>query len=95
MKRSVEQLDVERLEHLLSRREAGELRVRKYGSSLIVEVGPKTDAVKCLRFERDTVHLWRLSIADHRGRWEKTPYRATLSELLDLVFDQFSWVMSR
>lgn len=70
------------------------LRARKYGTSVIVESGPKDDAIKHLRFRRDTVHLWALDIADHRGKWERTPFRGNLDDALALVVDSFPWVLA-
>ena len=45
---------------------------------MIVESGPKKGAHKHIRVRRDTVHLWLVDIANHRGQWEKTPLRGTV-----------------
>jgi hypothetical protein len=81
------------VERLLHARALPHLRARKYGSAVIVESGPQADPVKHLRLRRDTVHLWLLDMADHRGRWERTPYRALLEELITLVVDTFPWTL--
>lgn len=70
------------------------LRARKYGSTVIVESGPKDRPFKHFRLRRDTVHLWRLDMAGHGQRWEKTPFRAPLDELVDLVVDSFPWMLT-
>ena len=44
------------------------------------------------RLRRDTVHLWSLDMPGHSGRWERTPFRGQRVELVDLLFEQFSWV---
>lgn len=70
------------------------LRARKYGTSVIVESGPAADPVKHLRLRRDTVHLWRLDVATHTGRWEATPFRAQLQELVTIVVESFPWTLT-
>ena len=69
------------------------LRARKYGAAVIVESGPTTDPMKHFRLRRVTVHLWVLDIADHRDRWERTPYREQLKVLVKLVVDEFPWIL--
>jgi hypothetical protein len=32
-------------------------------------------------------------MADHRGRWEPTPFRGSLDELVTLVADSFPWTL--
>jgi hypothetical protein len=81
------------VEQLLHARGLPHLRARKYGAAVLVESGPKDDPVKHLRFTRDAVHLWTLDIANHRGRWERTPYRDSLDELITLVADAFPWTL--
>ncbi len=81
------------VERLLHARQLAHLRARKYGAAVIVESGPKDDAYKHLRLTRDTAHLWSLDIANHRGRWERTPFRASLEEVVALVADSFPWTL--
>jgi hypothetical protein len=83
--------DVERRFH---DRGFAHLRARKYGTTVIVESGPTSDPVRHLRLQRDTVHLWILEFADHRGRWERTPFRASLNELVAMVAGQFPWTVA-
>jgi hypothetical protein len=71
------------------------LRVRRRGDLLTLESGPKDNPFPHARFRRDTVHLWRLEMpAGGSKRWEKTPMRASLDELLDQVIDSFPWILS-
>lgn len=81
------------VERLLHARDLPHLRARKYGATVIVESGPRDDAYKHLRLTRDGVHVWFLHIADHRGRWEPTPFRGSLDELVTLVADTFPWTL--
>ena len=69
------------------------LDVRKYGSKLIIESGPDEDRIPHARRQRDTVHLWLLDV--HGGRrWERTPFRATMDELVEALADVFGWVLA-
>jgi hypothetical protein len=81
------------VERLLHARDFAHLRARKYGATVIVESGPANDAYKHLRFTRDGVHVWQLHIANHRGRWEFTPFRGPLDQLVTLVADALPWTL--
>ena len=81
------------VERLLHARKLSHLRARKYGTTVIVESGPKDDPVKHLRLTRQGTQLWLLDIADHRGRWERTPDRGSPEELITLVVEQFPWTL--
>ena len=70
------------------------LRVRKHGAAIVIESGPKGDAFKHARLVRDTTTLWGLEIADHRGRWGHTGMRATRSELVNTLVQEFGWVLT-
>lgn len=70
------------------------LRARKRGNAIIVESGPQSDPMKHLRLRRDSAQLWGLDIADHRDRWERTPYRQQLEDLVQLVIDDFPWTLA-
>ena len=70
------------------------MRARKHGAAVIVESGPTADPVKHFRIRRDTVHLWLLDMATHTGRWERTPFRASLDDLVSTVLDTFPWTLA-
>ncbi len=70
------------------------LRVRKYGAALIIESGPEKDPIKHARFRRDTVHLWFLDMASHRGNWEPTGMRGLLDDLRQMLVEDFGWVLT-
>ncbi len=70
------------------------LRVRKHGRLLTVESGPEDDPWRHVRFRRDTVHLWKLEVAV-RSRWEKTPFRAYLDDLVAMVTGELGWTVAQ
>ena len=70
------------------------LRARKYGELVVIESGPKDNPIPHVRLRRDTVHLWRLEIATHTGRWEKSGFRGTIDQLLELLVTQLPWTVA-
>src|SRR5262245_32554200 len=84
----------DQVKKLLHKSGANHLRARKHGSAVIVESGPARDPVKHFRLRRDTVHLWYLDLADHTGRWERTPFRGQLDQLVTTVLQNFSWTLA-
>jgi hypothetical protein len=70
------------------------LRARKRGELVIIESGPAGDPIAHARLRRDTVHYWRLELAAHTGRWEKTGFRGLLKDLLELLVTEFPWTLA-
>ena len=83
-----------RVESLLHKHGAEHLRARCYGAAVIVESGPEDDPVKHFRARRDTVHLWCLDMSGRGDRWERTPFRGNLDELVSMVVEAFPWTLS-
>jgi len=71
------------------------LRVKKRGALLTIESGPEDAPIKHARLRRDTVHLWLLEIADHRGRFEPTGFRDSRDKLLETLINDFPWVLTQ
>jgi len=71
----------------------GHLRVRARGAVLTLESGPTDDPWPHVRFRRDTVHLWLVEMPARGGRWNKTPFRGELDELVDMVAETFPWTL--
>ena len=94
-KQRAEGAQAREVERLLRRfPELGHLRVRRRGDLLTLESGPRRDPIRHARFRRDTVHLWRLEMATHTGRWQKTPFRDRLEALLELLVSAFPWTLA-
>lgn len=71
------------------------VRVRRRADLLILESGPKTDAIPHTRFRRIGVHRWQLEMPLRGGGWDRTPERAQLIELLDAVIANYGWMLTR
>ncbi len=86
--------DAVRVQAALHAAGATHLRARKHGTAIIVESGHGRNHVKHFRVRRDTVHLWCLDMAHYSGRWERTPFRDHLDELILMVLEQFPWTLT-
>lgn len=86
--------DADRVGELLRLAGASHVRTRRHGSNVIVESGPARDPLRHIRLRRDTVHLWCLEVADHRGRWERTPVRGLLDDVVAIVVRDFPWTLT-
>lgn len=65
---------------LLTEQGLAHLAVKKRGNALTVVSGPEDDPEVRLTADGDT---WRLDVADHRGRWEATPFEGSLGDLVE------------
>lgn len=69
------------------------LRARKRGRVLTVESGPQHDPWPHFRLRRDTVHLYVLEMPARGGRWERTPFRDNVDNLLEALVSEFAWTL--
>jgi hypothetical protein len=70
------------------------IRARCRADVLTLESGRDDDPIPHARLRREGVHLWRLEMPTSSGRWEKTPHRAQLGEVLDLLADAYGWMLA-
>lgn len=82
------------LDHFDEHEALDHLRARRRGKLVTIESGPTDDVVRHMRFRRDTVHLWLLEMPVRGGKWNRTPYRDTIENLMHLVEKQFPWALS-
>jgi hypothetical protein len=78
----------------LVRQGLSHLRVTRRADLLTLHSGTPGDLVAHARFRRETVHLWRLEIADGKGRWQVTELRDLLNTLLQELLTSFPWVVA-
>ena len=67
------------------------LQVRRRADYQTNESGREDHPILHARFRR-VVQYWRLEMATHMGRWEQTPFRGPLDEVLTLLVRDFGWV---
>jgi len=86
--------DLSIAEEFLKRRKLRHLHAKRRADTLTLTAGPSDDPWPRARFRLLTKQRWTLDVADAAGRWEPTPFQASLRDLLDLVADTFPWVLS-
>src|SRR3954463_8748199 len=86
--------DVDAVAQFLVARGATHLRVRKRAELVVIESGPPDDPIPHARLRRDALHLWRLEFATHTGKWEKTGFRGSCQQMLELITDEFPWTIA-
>ena len=88
--------DADDVRDLLARHKGlSHLRVRRRADTLIIESGPDDDPVRHARFRRVTVGLWILDAATHTGHWESTLHRALLPKLVEILLQEYPWLVSK
>jgi hypothetical protein len=90
---SAESYDADTVAAFLRERGFHHLRARRRADLVTIESGPTADPFLHARLRRASVHLWRLEMATHSGRWEITPFRAGLEDLLRTLVDHFPWTI--
>ena len=90
---SAESYDAERVAEFLTERGLRHLRARRRADVVTIESGAATDPFPRARLRRVAVHIWRLEMATRSGRWDVTPFRASLDELLLLLVNTFPWTL--
>lgn len=82
------------LDHFTANERLAHLRARRRGRVVTIESGPARDAVRHARFRRDTQWLWLLELPAKGGRWDRTPYRDQLENLMALIETEFPWTLA-
>jgi hypothetical protein len=86
--------DLSIAEDFLKQRKLKHLRAKKRADTLTLAAGSPDDPWPRARFRLLAKQRWTLEVADAAGRWEATPFQASLKELLALLADTFPWVLS-
>jgi hypothetical protein len=80
--------------YLEEHEELAHLRVRKRGDLLIIESGPRSDAIPHARLRRVTKQWWTPEIPSHTGAWSPLPARLRIFDALELLRKDFPWVLT-
>lgn len=87
-------IDKSDLSELLEAKGLHHLHVLSRGNHLVIYSEENGDKVPRARFSRIDRNMYQLGMADHRGKWDATPFTGTLSELFDMLTDQFGFVLT-
>jgi hypothetical protein len=69
------------------------LKTAVRGSHIVIyteENGEKINRSRLTKIKGDT---FMLGMADHRGKWETTPFEGNVKELVSMLTEQFPWVI--
>lgn len=86
--------DREEIGELLQAHGLTHLGVLSRGNHLVICQEDMGEKIPRLRFTRIGEHTYHLGIADHRGRWESTPFTGTIAELFTMVTEKFNWLLT-
>lgn len=69
------------------------LRCSSRAGAIIVESGPKDDALSLLRLKKLASNRWAVDEFHHTGRWAPLPIQGPLDDALAAVLADFSWAL--
>lgn len=77
----------------LKRQKLKHLRCRVRAAAVIVESGPKDDALGHIRLRKRSDSMWEADELHHSGRWASLPIHAHLDAALLAIANDFSWLL--
>ena len=81
------------IETELSKKGFIHLRVRIHGKNLVIYSEEEGEKINRARLTRINSQTYQIGMADHRGKWDHTPFSGTLSEMLTMLTEQFSFAL--
>ncbi len=70
------------------------LRLRIRADLLVIESGPDNDPIPHARLRRLSAQAWRLEMATHDERWERTPDLGPMRSLLQRLVEVYTWILA-
>jgi len=94
MRRIDNQHDCAQIQDLLKEQNLTHLKALGRGDHLVIYSEEDGEKVSRARLTRLSAHSYQLGFADHNGRWESTPLTGTIPELIQMLTEQFPWVLA-
>lgn len=82
------------LEEVLEQKGFTHLNVRKHGKHLVIYSMENGEKVNRARLTKVTAQYYQIGMADHRGKWESTPFRGTMEEMVTLLTSDFGFALA-
>ena len=82
------------VERILREKGFPHLHVHVHGQHLVIDSQDGDERWNRARLTRLSSTQFQLGMADHRGRWEATPFSGTLVELLTMLVDEFGFTLA-
>ncbi len=83
----------EKVLRILEEKGLNHLKVAVRASNIVIYSLHGKDKDNRCRFVKMAANTFVLHMADHRGKWEPTPFTGTPEELTELVIEKFGWVL--
>jgi hypothetical protein len=87
--------DQSTIENELHKKGFYHLSVRIHGKNLVIYSEEEGEKINRARLTRINSQTYQIGIADHRGKWERTPFLGTLSEMLTMLTEQISFALAK
>ena len=81
------------IESFIHQRGLTHLYVMVHGKHMIIYSTYDGEKEPRARLSQIRPDVFRLSMADHRGRWETTPYIGTTNKLLEMLLEEFGFAL--
>jgi len=94
MTKHVLEQDKSYVEKRLQENQLTHLHVTIRGNNIVVYSEYEKHKENRCRFTQIQTGLYIMNMADHRGKWELTPFEGLLNELLQMLIEQFPWVLT-
>lgn len=88
------QIDMSKLSKKLIEVDLTYLKVGARGNSISIfseYEGEKENRCRFTKINKDT---YTLSMSNRNGKWEATPFEGDIEELLNIVMNDFEWILS-
>jgi len=70
------------------------LHVAIRGSSIVIYSEYEKEKENRCRFTKIRRGLYIMNMANHSGKWEPVPFEGDLPELVNMVIEQFPWILT-
>jgi hypothetical protein len=70
------------------------LRLRARADLLVIESGPQNDRIPHARLRRLSAQTWRLEMATHTERWQRSPDQGPMRSLLQRLVHVYTWILA-
>ena len=71
------------------------LKTAARGAHIVIYTEENGEKINRSRLTKLKDDKFMLGMADHRGKWEPTPYEGSIAELISMLIEQFPWGLAR
>lgn len=94
MRRMSNNADSAKIDLLFKEKGITHLQVQGRGDHLVIYSQEEEEKFNRARLTRKSSNKFLLSMANHRGKWEPTPYTGSIDELVALLTEQFGFAIA-